>query len=394
MDYSETLSNAIQPVHNNIVFMSILGALMAFTSLSTDIYLPAMPVMARDLQGDVELTVTGFLIGFAVAQLIWGPISDHLGRRRPLYLGMVLFTVGSVGCALSSSIEQIVIWRIVQAFGACTGPMLARAMIRDLYSRTRAAHMLSTLMMIMAIAPIIGPLLGGQIIKFASWPLIFWLLAAIGILMFLSLHKLPETLNVENRTRSSFLASISNYSTLLRNKEFMRYTLCVAFYYVSAYAFIIGSPFVYIEYYGVDAQFYGWLFAINILGVVGMSYINRKLVQRHALSKLLKIATRLAALTTFILALSVYQDADSLIVIVSTVIIFFSLNGVIAASATAAALDEVKTARIRLGIDRCFAVRQWYCFLSIINPISGWHAVDDGMDYGLVCADQRVNCDQ
>lgn len=158
-------------------FLLILSALMAVTSLSTDIYLPAMPMMAKDLQGDAELTITGFLIGFCIAQLIWGPISDRYGRRLPLVIGLGLFIVGSVGCALSTDIVQIVFWLVFQALGACTGPMLARAMIRDLFSRTRAAQMLSTLMIIMAIAPIAGPLIGGQMIKVTSWHAIFWLLA-------------------------------------------------------------------------------------------------------------------------------------------------------------------------------------------------------------------------
>lgn len=109
-----------------LTFVLILSALMAFTSLSTDIYLPAMPVMANDLQGDAELTITGFLIGFCIAQLIWGPISDRFGRRLPLFIGITLFIIGSVGCALSTSIGQIVFWRVFQALGACTGPMLAR----------------------------------------------------------------------------------------------------------------------------------------------------------------------------------------------------------------------------------------------------------------------------
>lgn len=165
---------------HGLTLVLILSALMAVTSLSTDIYLPAMPMMTRDLQGDAALTITGFLIGFCVAQLIWGPISDRLGRRLPLFIGMALFAAGSVGCALSTDITQIVFWRVFQALGACTGPMLARAMIRDLFSRTRAAQMLSTLMMIMAVAPIAGPLIGGQMIRFTSWHAIFWLLAVIG----------------------------------------------------------------------------------------------------------------------------------------------------------------------------------------------------------------------
>ncbi|MCG3734126.1 Bcr/CflA family efflux MFS transporter [Vibrio cincinnatiensis] len=228
-----------------VLFLSILGALMAVTSLSTDIYLPAMPEMAKELQGDAELTVTGFLIGFAVAQLIWGPISDQIGRRKPMFIGMVLFTIGSLGCALSTSMEQIVFWRVFQAFGACTAPMLARAMVRDLFSRTRAAQMLSTLMIIMAIAPIGGPLLGGQMITFTTWHSIFILLAVIGGFLFLSIFLLPETLNTDKRTKASISSAFVNYFRLLSHKTFMRYTLCVTFYYVSAYAFITGSPNVY-----------------------------------------------------------------------------------------------------------------------------------------------------
>lgn len=187
-------------------FLLILSALMAVTSLSTDIYLPAMPVMAKDLQGDAELTITGFLIGFCIAQLIWGPISDRYGRRLPLFIGLGLFIIGSVGCALSTGIVQIVFWRVFQALGACTGPMLARAMIRDLFSRTRAAQMLSTLMIIMAIAPIAGPLIGGQMIKVTSWHAIFWLLAIIGTLMLMSLFWLA--LHLCTSLTSALLRSI------------------------------------------------------------------------------------------------------------------------------------------------------------------------------------------
>jgi Bcr/CflA subfamily drug resistance transporter len=211
----------IRPVYR---FLLILSALMAVTSLSTDIYLPAMPVMAKDLQGDAELTITGFLIGFCIAQLIWGPISDRYGRRLPVFIGLGLFIIGSVGCALSTDIVQIVFWRVFQALGACTGPMVARAMIRDLFSRTRAAQMLSTLMIIMAIAPIAGPLIGGQMIKVTSWHAIFWLLAIIGTLMLMSLFWLPETLPAEKRSQASVTRAFHNYYALLTNAKYMRFT--------------------------------------------------------------------------------------------------------------------------------------------------------------------------
>ena len=324
-----------------LTFILILSGLMAFTSLSTDIYLPAMPTMAEDLHGNVELTITGFLIGFTIAQLIWGPISDHMGRRKPLFIGMVLFIIGSAGCALSTSITQIVFWRVFQALGACTGPTLARAMIRDLFARTRAAQMLSTLVLVMAIAPIAGPLIGGQIIRLSTWHSIFWLLVVIGALMFISLNWLPETLPEDKRVKASLAGAFRNYRSLLTNGRFMRYTLSLTFYYVGAYAFITGSPFVYISYYHVDPQHYGWLFALNIIGVMAMSVVNRRLVQRHALEQLLKYATLLAALAAVVLALLVKLESGGVVAIIITVFLFFSMNGIIAATSTAAALDAV-----------------------------------------------------
>ncbi|HDT2305612.1 TPA: multidrug effflux MFS transporter [Citrobacter braakii] len=324
-----------------LTFILILSGLMAFASLSTDIYLPAMPTMAEDLHGNVELTITGFLVGFAIAQLIWGPISDHLGRRKPLLIGMVLFIIGSAECAMSTSITQIVFWRVFQALGACTGPMLARAMIRDLFARTRAAQMLSTLVLVMAIAPIAGPLIGGQIIRLSTWHSVFWLLAVIGALMFISLNWLPETLPEEKRVKASLAGAFRNYRSLFSNGRFMRYTLSLTCYYVAAYAFITGSPFVYISYYHVEPQQYGWLFALNIVGVMVMSVVNRRLVQQHSLEQLLKYATMLAALAAVALAVLVKLESGGVEAIIITVFLFFSMNGIIAATSTAAALDAV-----------------------------------------------------
>ena len=326
---------------SGFAFIIILSALMAFTSLSTDIYLPAMPLMAKDLHGDVELTITGFLIGFCLAQLTWGPISDRFGRKAPLFVGLILFIIGSVGCALSQDISQIVFWRIFQALGACTGPMLARTMIRDLFSRTRAAQMLSTLMVIMAIAPIAGPLIGGQMIKVTSWHTLFWLLAIIGGCMLVCVCWLPETLPQEKRVKASLSGAFRNYLTLLTNTHFMRFTLCLTFFYVAAYAFITGSPFVYITYFGIDPQHYGWLFAVNIIGLMALSMINRRLVHRYPLETLLKRAVPIAAVAALVLAVCTKLGIGGVTMMVIPIFIFFSMNGIIAATSTAAALDTV-----------------------------------------------------
>ena len=325
----------------SLSFLLILSALMAFTSLSTDIYLPAMPTMERQLNGDAELTITGFLIGFSIAQLIWGPISDRIGRKLPLFIGIVLFVIGSVGCALSESMSAVVFWRVFQAIGACVGPMLSRAMIRDRFAQSQAAQMLSTLTIIMAIAPIAGPFIGGGLLKVASWHWIFWLLAVIGVLMFITIFKLPETLPIEKRASGSLWNAFKNYRTLLANATFMRYTLSVTFFYVAAYAFITGSPFVYIDYFGVAAQNYGFLFGLNIIGIMSLSFLNRKLVSRFALSKLLVVSSLVAFVASAVFFVLAWANVGGIWSVIVPMFVMFSMNGIIAACANAAALAAV-----------------------------------------------------
>jgi DHA1 family bicyclomycin/chloramphenicol resistance-like MFS transporter len=326
----------------DVGLLLILGALMAFTSLSIDIYLPALPSMQRELHGDAELTITSFLVGFALAQLFWGPVSDRIGRHRPLVIGVTLFAIGSAGCALSQTMGQMVFWRIFQAFGACTGPMLARTMVRDLYTRTQAASALSTLTVIMAVAPIAGPLIGGQIVLWGSWHGIFWLLAVMAVAMLWALRRLPETLPPERRATTPTRAALRDYRILLGNRVFMRYVLCVTLYYISIYAFVAGSPRVYIEYFHVAPEHYGWLFGLNMVGVTGVSLVNRKLVSRFGLDTLLRAASASAAAAMLVCVGLWELRIGGLPAIVVLVLLFFSMNGVIAATATAAALDGVE----------------------------------------------------
>ncbi len=326
---------------SSVVVIAILSALMAMTSLSVDIYLPAMPTMQHDLQGNIELTISGFLIGFSVAQIFWGPVSDKYGRKRPLYIGLALFIVGSVGCALSQTMFEMIVWRVIQAFGACTGPMLSRAMIRDMYGQTKAAEMLSTLMVVMAIAPIAGPLIGGKILVLSSWHSIFWLLAIIGILLLFSIFTLPETLTDERKNKGSLKLAFAKYRLLLKNRQFMVYTLCVTFFYVGAYAFIAGSPLVYIQYFGVKPENYGYLFGVNMVGIASLSMLNRKLVRKYSLDLLLKVATSIAMMASLLLVTLVKSGIGGILGIVIPMFVVFSTNGIIAACTNAAALDKV-----------------------------------------------------
>lgn len=325
---------------NSWLFIVILSLLMATTSLSTDIYLPAMPEMAKELQGNSEITITGFLIGFSLAQLLWGPISDKIGRKIPLYIGVILFIIGSLGCAFSTSMVELVLWRVFQAFGACVGPMLSRAMIRDLFERSQAASMLSTLAIVMAAAPIVGPLIGGQLVVISSWRAIFALLVVIGILMFVSVMFLPETHVESKRNKGSLLDNYKNYLVLLKNWAFMKYTLCVTFFYIAAYAFIAGSPYVYIELFGVSPTHYGYLFGLNVVGIAIMSAINRRLVNVLRLEDLLRYASWFAVVAVLITVLLMALGFTSLPLLVIGVFAFFSMNGIVAAVTNAIALDK------------------------------------------------------
>lgn len=325
---------------NSWLFIVILSFLMATTSLTTDIYLPAMPEIAKELQGNSELTITGFLIGFSLAQLFWGPISDKIGRKKPLYLGVALFIIGSIGCTFSTSMTELVVWRVFQAFGACVGPMLSRAMIRDLFERSQAASMLSTLAIVMAAAPIIAPLIGGQLILISSWRTIFGLITGIGVLMLLATMFLPETHTDDKRNKGPIVDSFKSYVMLLKNWGFMKYTLCVTFFYIGIYAFIAGSPAVYIEQFGVSPAHYGYFFGLNIVGLAVMSAFNRRLVNVIRLENLLRYATWFALAAILITVGLMLLGYTSLLLIVVGVFLFMSMNGIVAAVTNAIALDK------------------------------------------------------
>lgn len=334
------------PLHpESPLFLIILSALMAFTSLSTDIYLPALPAMEAALHGDAELTITGFVAGFALGQLFWGPVADRTGRKLPLYIGIVLFVIGSVGCAMADSMQTLVLWRFFQALGACVGPMLSRTMIRDLYGPQEAAQMLSTLVMAMAVAPIVGPMLGGLLLKVSGWEANFWLLTGIGPLMFFAVCRLPETLPAERREGGPLGKTFLGYWPLLHNRTFVRYTLCVTFFYMAIYAFIAGSPYVYITYFGIDSSWYGPLFGVNILGVVALSAINRRLLRRHTLAWMLRISTRIAALAGLCPAALAATGTGGIWGVALPVFVVFSMNGIIAACCNAASLASVEGSR-------------------------------------------------
>ncbi|WP_244539080.1 Bcr/CflA family multidrug efflux MFS transporter [Pseudomonas aeruginosa] len=327
---------------NELRLLLILSALMSFASVSTDMYLPALPTIGRALhtsEASIELTFSAFLVGFSLGQLLWGPISDRYGRRLPIAVGLVLFTIGSVGCALSATVTQMMAWRVVQALGACVGPVLSRAMVRDLYGREQSARMLSTLILIMGVAPLVGPLLGGQILAFWSWQGIFWTLAGVGVLTLASLLALPESLPPSRRSAMPLRHTFASYWELLGDVRLMGYALSGGFFYAGAYAFIVGTPFVYIEYYHVSPQAYGWLFGLNILGMMVANLVNRRLLTHFGSERLFHIGTRILAVTGVVLAINARFGWGGLPGLVVPIFLYMSMNGLIVANSVAGALS-------------------------------------------------------
>jgi MFS transporter, DHA1 family, multidrug resistance protein len=323
--------------------LAILSALMGFASISTDFYLPAMPSMADQLGADagkVEYTISGFLIGFSLGQLLWGAVSDKYGRRIPVAIGLVLFIIGSAGCAMSQSVEAMIAWRILQALGACAGVVLSRAMVRDLYQGPRAAQMLSTLIAVMAIAPLLAPIIGGQIDAIAGWRAIFWTLVVLGLLALAGLFSLPETLSAERRRTDPLIGAFRRYANLLSHRKIIGYAGAGAFFYAGMYAYIAGTPFAFITYHHVPAEYYGLLFGAGIIGIVITNLINARLVHRFGMDRILMGGTLVAMLAGIVLAINAYSDLGGLWGLFLPLLGFVSVTGFIVANSIAGAMAD------------------------------------------------------
>lgn len=323
--------------------LTVLSALMGFASISTDLYLPAMPEMGRDLSADVgsvELTVSGFLIGFSLGQLVWGPLGDRYGRRLPVAAGLLLFVFGSAGCGMSSTVDWMIFWRVVQALGACCGVVLARAMVRDLYEGPKAAQMLSTLMTIMAIAPLLGPIVGGQILALAGWRAIFGVLVVVGLATLAALFTIPETLPPERRSNASMTASMIGYGRLIANRRLVALALSGGFFYAGIYAYIAGTPFAFITYYHVPAGVYGLLFAIGIVGIMAANVANARLVSKFGSKRLLRLGALIGAASGIVAMVTTLMEWGGLWGLVIPLFLFVSCSGLIVANSIGMALRD------------------------------------------------------
>jgi DHA1 family bicyclomycin/chloramphenicol resistance-like MFS transporter len=278
----------------------ILGGLSAFAPLSIDMYLPALPRMTGDLHSTdatLQLTLTAFIIGLAVGQLIAGPISDSVGRRKPLLVGLALYTVSSVLCALSPSAELLIACRLFQALGAAAGIVISRAIVRDLFSGVAMTRFFSMLMLVSGLGPILAPVLGGQILRLTSWRGVFVVLIVFGTLLLLATaFALPEPLPAERRHPAHLGATLRTYGRLLRDRGFLGYALSGGVMFAGLFAYVSASSFVLQGVYGLNPQQFSLVFGVNGVGIVLTGQLNGRLVGRFPERRLLATGLTTSAL--------------------------------------------------------------------------------------------------
>lgn len=262
----------------------ILGALTAFAPLAIDFYLPAFPALAQAFATDVEhvqYSLAAYFIGLAIGQLLYGPLADRFGRRRPLLFGVALFTLATFVCMLAPSLDWLVAARFVQALGGCAGMVVSRAVVRDLCDPVASARVFSRLVLVMGLAPILAPAVGGLLLEHAGWQAIFASLGLFALLcLLLVLRHLPETRSAQ-LPPAPLGGALRQYRRLLADRAFVGHALTGGLAIAAMFAYIAGSPFVFIELYGVPAQQYGWLFGSNAAGFILLAQFNTRLLNRY-----------------------------------------------------------------------------------------------------------------
>jgi len=310
----------------------ILGMLAAFAPLAIDMYLPALPDMATSLgsdSGGAQLTIASYFVGMGLGQLIYGPLTDRFGRRPPLFVGVGLFLVASLACALAQTMPEMVALRFVQALGGCAGMVVARAVVRDVAHLRDPVRLMGRLMLIMGVAPILAPFLGGVLAGWLGWRSIFVFLALFaGVALLLVVVLLPESHPPERRLRQRPGEVIGAYAGLLRDGRFLRPALASGFAIAGMFAYIAGSPAVFMEVHGVAPAEYGIWFGINAAGIIGGSQLSGWLAEKWGREVVLTRTLRAMAAVAAALVLATWLGAPFAVIFLC-LFVYVAMLGVV-----------------------------------------------------------------
>lgn len=275
--------------HSFLTLILVLGSLTAFGPLSIDMYLPALPNIADSYKtslSSVQLSLASFFVGLSIGQILMGPITDRFGRKPPLIAGLIIYGLASAACARSFDVDQLILFRFFQALGACGGMVISRAVVCDLFNQQESARVFSLLILVMGVAPILAPILGGLVTEAWNWRAIFWLLAGLSTLSLVAVSMLlPETHTPNPNVQ--FKSVFKTYFSIARDRQFLGYALAGGAAQAGMFAYITGSPFVFIEYYGIPSHLYGWAFGANALGLIFLSQVNGRLLKAQSFDRIL-----------------------------------------------------------------------------------------------------------
>ncbi|MBV8031852.1 MAG: Bcr/CflA family multidrug efflux MFS transporter [Betaproteobacteria bacterium] len=315
---------------------------MATGPLAIDMYLPALPTIQAEFRVDaprVQHTLSAYLFGLAIGQLLFGPVADRYGRKRPLELGLALFALAGAGCALATSIESFAALRFAQALGGASGMVLIRAVIRDRFDALQSARVLSLMVLVMGVAPILAPLAGGYLMLHGSWHWIFWFLGGFAVLCIAAVALFLEETHAPERRAPSLLHALAGFGPVARDPRFIGPVLVFVSAFGCFFAYLAAAPFVFIEHFGVPAHQFGWYFGANALGFITVSQLNRKLVTRFGPRRVLGWGVRLLAGAAGVLLLCALTRFGGFLGVFLPIFCFIASVGLIASNATAVAME-------------------------------------------------------
>jgi len=328
--------------NNKFHLILILGLLTAIGPFSIDMYLPAFPDIAKGLHttvANVTLSLSSFFIGISFGQLLYGPLLERFGRKKHLYAGLCIYLIASVGCALAASVNALIVLRLLQALGGCVGMVAARAMVRDLFEVKENAKVFSMLMLVVAVSPIIAPTLGGYVTSLLGWRYVFVMLIIVDIVIIISAYfLLPESRKPNPNFSLRPGPILNSFSGVIRHPQFYTYALTAAVSAAGLYAYIGGSPHVFMEIFHVSEKQYGWIFALIAMGLIGASQVNSLLLRNYTSDQLIRVALfcqSVVGITTVCLTLFGLTD---LFVTIFLIFVFLCTQGFVFPNASALSL--------------------------------------------------------
>jgi len=272
----------------------ILGFLTALGPFSIDMYLPGFPAIAKDLRttvADVSLSLSSFFIGISAGQLLYGPLLDRFGRKKPLYIGLVVYLLSSLACAFATSIEALIILRFIQAVGSCAAAVGSVAMVRDLFPVQDSAKVFSSLMLVVGVSPMVAPTVGGYVTAGFGWEAVFLILAGMSALIIAAVYfGLPESSQPDTSISLKPKPILTNFYAVIREPRFYTYAISGAVSFAGLLAYVAGSPLLFMEIFRVNEKQYGWIFAFLSIGLIGASQVNTMLLKKYRSQQIIHVA--------------------------------------------------------------------------------------------------------